>query len=73
MSTAHISERNHLNIEAIKLIVACDLCPKSCVQYAKLRTVNCDVNRRIKGHTPALHFCIKNTMISCDLISSYVY
>ena len=37
--------------EAIKLIVSSDLCSKSCVQCAKImnRTVNCDVNRRIKA------------------------
>ena len=28
-------KRNHPNIEAIKLIVLCDLCAKICVQYAK--------------------------------------
>ena len=33
---AHISKREHPNIEAIKLIVSCVECSKGCVQYPKI-------------------------------------
>ena len=41
MWTAHISKSNHLNIEALKLIVLCDLISKSCVPYAKMINYDC--------------------------------
>ena len=41
MSIAHNSKRKYLNIEAIKLIVSCVLCAKSCVQCSKIINQDC--------------------------------